>query len=431
MGQIKNIKLHIVTDIKEKMEILRFPNELLKKIVDYSSVKGARSMALTCRRLHEITMPKIWNQALLKEESILLKTLALMSHLPIKELRSSYLKFNWWEYWDDIIQHIPLLQTFHIDDERELLEIKDFKRIFSKSSLAVVFHTKSLHLKQVKKTEELRDALSSVQLKGLAINHCSVEHTISYYDNYRWNIRWHLLTFQDYPLQEIRPCSLWFFDRDFSMLLELLCKKKNCVLLMDRFFVYEEGDGGYQFKLQDMELLVLHKILVPVLTPTFLRTWNADPEVKLPKFIPFIEKLNGLKEIVIEEDCVYDPEYMELFCILPVKSLTTKNFILRDYGYNKVQDVVKVLSKMQHLEWLDVSGGHFNYELTFEEFKMFSHLPVRSVNLDGLREVDLMFRKLEYRELMKTMKIEEIYSSYDMIDRPVHSHGVNGRYKYI
>merc|ERR1712126_707269 len=122
---------------------------------------------------------------------------------------------------------------------------------------------------------------------------------------------------------------------------------------------------------------------------------------------------------------------MELFCNLPVKSLTTKNFILQEYGYNRVQDVVKVLSKMKHLEWLGVSGGHFNYELTFEEFKMFSHLPVRSVNLDGLREVDLMFRKLEYRELMKTMKIEEIYSSYDMIDRPVHSHGVNGRYKYI
>ena len=76
------------------MDFNVLPNELLKMIISYLDKKDAKYLACASKRMHELTMERIWSKPIFRESKDL-HFLKKISHFPIEELRLTDIDNNW------------------------------------------------------------------------------------------------------------------------------------------------------------------------------------------------------------------------------------------------------------------------------------------------------------------------------------------------
>ena len=178
---------------------------------------------------------------------------------------------------------------------------------------------------------------------------------------------------------------------------------------MDRY-----DEEGYLFTAGDIKNLADNKIVVPILSTSLLRHENGH---KLDAFVPVLGELKGLEEMYYDEfeidnDLMFSA--IELLADLPVRFLSTYDFPLEA---GKIEDVVRVMSKMKHLESIDIEGYHWScYKLSFEEFKLFRHLPVKTLDVDALWPEVLRDHLVDFGKVIMEMKMPAIRSNDHKID---------------
>merc|ERR1711962_103241 len=69
MGQIKNIKLHIVTDIKERMDepthvesLYSLPSEVRLHVFSFCNREDLKSLSLCSKKLRDEVLPSLWRK---------------------------------------------------------------------------------------------------------------------------------------------------------------------------------------------------------------------------------------------------------------------------------------------------------------------------------------------------------------------------------
>jgi len=318
--------------------------------------------------------------------------------------------------------------VLHIDDEKRKLKINDLKEFSENSPVSVVFHTKVLEPFDVMKVDKLYDVMSSLQIKGLAINHIADDGlgAQEYDDEFAWALS-SVQKFEKYPLLEVKAYSLALVSTDIQPLVEILLNNKHCKFSMERYTMDDYGERGYEFSLEDMRKLAESGVTVSYVSSQVLDQSSAD----LGSFPSVLEKLKGLYEVNVSEDELPCPP-LELLTNLPVRSISLSEF---EIAGGKIFDAVQVLEKMTHLEELEICGHWSGHEIAVEEFKLFLGLPVKRLEISALSETDLSHRLLDFRELMLQMTIESIEldenAKMNGIVIAVRSHGENDRYKTV
>merc|ERR1711962_335113 len=100
MGQIKNIKLHIVTDIKERMDeptlvsLLSLPSEVRLHVFSFCIKDDLRSLSLCSKKLYKEVLASLWKRVEISWPT-LQKITSKLSKGPMENMRLiSHLEFS-------------------------------------------------------------------------------------------------------------------------------------------------------------------------------------------------------------------------------------------------------------------------------------------------------------------------------------------------
>ena len=97
------------------MDLNLLPNELLKMVISYLDKKDAKNLAFVSKRMHELTLEKIWSKPIYQKSKSLC-FLRKISHFPIEELRVADFELSDEEIIE-VTKTIPTLKRLCIDWE--------------------------------------------------------------------------------------------------------------------------------------------------------------------------------------------------------------------------------------------------------------------------------------------------------------------------
>ena len=221
-------KKDVVESELAKMDYFNsLPNELIEMCSSYLSIKDAKSFSLTSKRMHSLTLSKIWKCPRF-EKKMPLDTFKILSlKLPIEELHTCDLDVNFKdkETW----RIFSRLKRLHIDHYDELLMSDLLKVSFTGINLHI--HTKSLKLNNQKDFKQLLNFAKHCKVESLAVNH-SYDWYLDKEDREQrpWSLELRLIC-KNFYISEILS-SLWTLIQPILLNLSIyFLRWKNLTLL--------------------------------------------------------------------------------------------------------------------------------------------------------------------------------------------------------
>ena len=366
-------------------------------IISYLKKKDAQALALTSKRMYDLTLNRLWSKPSYKYTKDL-DFLKKISKFPIQELRMGDFHYNGDEISvineEIIIKIVPQLKLLHMDwDFRYILTEPEY---ITCASVPLILHTKVLWIHD---EDDFNGFLK--MMKKCVIAKLIVDHSDDY-DMLLWSPE-QLSKVVGQTATEVCVNSLDINEETIEKFWQILSTSKNCKL----YFPFEEDKSGHSFTVKDIELLAKYDVQISWMSSSVLK--NGELLCHLSQFSQALMKLKHLErfEFRTHSDNFLPP--VELFKDLPIFEIRTDEF---DLGYGKINAVVDTLSQIRSLLRIHITSP--SYKFSLEDLALFRTLPVKKVELTAL----LLTKENipEFRQLFKQMNIEEIVNELDNFD---------------
>ncbi|XP_066934932.1 uncharacterized protein [Clytia hemisphaerica] len=368
------------------------PNELWKLVISYLDLKSAQNIALTSKKMHQLSMMRLWSKPRYTKNTKDIAFLHKISNFSIRELHTSDFSCKWLE----ILGLVPQLRLLHVDNAFNY-HFKPDKAYLRFLKISVIVHTKALEIWE--NFEELLDILCSIKIQSLVIDHDS-----RYYQ--RENLQ-RYLTFEEFKLLSSKVCisevhtdCIEWDSGNILDFIELLSTMRDCSV-----YLYNHNHLSTSlYTVKHLELMVALDIKIVYIESEGL---NFESCPILLEMVKVMKKMRHLKEFRFY-DCDFKTEFRSevgSLVDLPIKSMST-SFFVREEG--KIGDIVDTLLRMKSLNQVTISEAYeTDHMLSPEELILFKELPVKEVFLEALNLTPQNIP--EFRQVLKQMKIAKIH----------------------
>ena len=350
------------------MGLNQLPNELVQMILSYLSIKDTKKMSQTSKRMHSLTLSKIWKCPRFRKEMSLDMFKSLLS-LPIEEIHTCDFNVNFkakksWE----IFSQFKLL---HIDHKDEL-PLSDIMKISFTGEIVV--HTRSLKIKDQSDFKLFVDFIKSNNATRLIVDH-EYDWKVDFESqNQRpWTLDELKFVSERIHISEVAAYSLDIDENNFADFVDVFVTMGNFHLTMNSDLL-EYNHRRHLFQIDELELLIEKDIRLTYLNDLYLLKDFLD----ISEFFSTFKKMKYLKELFITDRVHVGPHFIWDLVDLPIKSLTLNSFVI-DGG--RLPDILQAIHSIKSLTYLEVPCHWCLYHLTTKDFALFKDLPVKKIEM--------------------------------------------------
>ena len=291
------------------------PNELMQMILSHVSIRDAKNFSQTSKRMHSLTLSKIWKCPRFKTK-ISLKELKRIPKYPIEEIHTSDfdVDFNDKKSWE-IFSRFKLLHV----DHKDKLSLSDLIEVAFTGELVV--HSKSLTIMEKNDFQDLLKFVCCNKVRSLIINHEFEWDSVGCdFEKHRpWSLVELKLVSENSYISEVSFNCLGIDSSNFDDFVELFAAMGNFNLSMD-LELARDDDEEFMLKPRHLESLIAKDIRVTRLDDGYFDPFDFDVD-----FLRIFCQLKYL-EVLYLENIFINSSDIKLLINLPIEKIAVDFF---------------------------------------------------------------------------------------------------------
>ena len=312
------------------LDFNKLPNELIKMLISYLDIRSAQNVALTSKKMHELTMERLWSKPRYTKDERDLEFLHQISHFPICVLHTRDFDCNWLE----ILGLVPQLQLLHVDTRLSYFVRIETLRYLRLLKVPLIVYTEALEIPE--NFDQLLDSLAPIHVEKFILNHES-----KFYNDEN---RQRTITIAEFRklsekvnVAEVNSMCLQINDENVLDFINILASIQNCRVLLSNIDL-----TLYKFKIRDLELMIQNNIKIVYIESNAIDI-KEGPVVM--EYFKAMEKMTYLEEFKFYIEEFSDPFMLPLdfFTKLPMKYISTNNFRNEE---GKIGDIVNIANEV-------------------------------------------------------------------------------------